>query len=93
MGHLSSPGTLHLSERTAHSPSAEAKGQVVRGKTGKFFLRGPYGREPSWIASPTSLADVLRHLDVLDRVEKGLLDVEAGRVVPHDPVERRLRAK
>ena len=37
-----------------------------------------------------SLEDIQYHLYVLQRVERGREDVEAGRVVPRDEVERRM---
>jgi predicted transcriptional regulator len=38
----------------------------------------------------TSLEDIQYHLYVLQRVERGRQDIEAGRVIPHDEVERRM---
>jgi predicted transcriptional regulator len=40
-----------------------------------------------------SLDDVLYHLYVVQRVERGLSDVEAGRTVPHGEVVETLRRK
>lgn len=40
-----------------------------------------------------SLDDVLYHLYVLQAVEKGQADVTAGRVIPHEEVEKELREK
>lgn len=37
-----------------------------------------------------SLEDIQYHLYVLQRIERGRQDVEAGRIVPQDEVERRL---
>ena len=37
-----------------------------------------------------SLEDIQYHLYVLQRIERGRQDVEAGRVLPHDEVERRM---
>ena len=37
-----------------------------------------------------SLEDIQYHLYVLQRIERGRLDVEAGRVIPQDEVERRM---
>lgn len=37
-----------------------------------------------------SLEDIQYHLYVLQRIERGREDVEGGRVVPQDEVERRL---
>jgi predicted transcriptional regulator len=37
-----------------------------------------------------SLEDIQYHLYVLQRIERGRQDVEAGRVVPQDEVERRM---
>lgn len=40
-----------------------------------------------------SLEEVLYHLYVRQRVEAGLKDVEAGRLIPHEQVARELRRK
>lgn len=40
-----------------------------------------------------SLEDVLYHLYVVDKVNRGLADVEAGRVVPHEVAMRELRQR
>ena len=40
-----------------------------------------------------TLDDVLYHLYVLQSIERGRADVEAGRTIPHDEVERELRKK
>lgn len=40
-----------------------------------------------------SLDDVLYHLYVVQRVEQGMRDVEAGRVIPHEQVSEDLRRK
>jgi predicted transcriptional regulator len=40
-----------------------------------------------------SLDDVLYHLYVVQRVERGLSDVEDGRTVPHEEVAETLRRK
>lgn len=40
-----------------------------------------------------SLEDVLYHLYVVHQVERGLADVDAGRVIPHEEVVRELRRK
>jgi predicted transcriptional regulator len=37
-----------------------------------------------------SLEDIQYHLYVLQRIERGRQDVEAGRVIPNDEVERRM---
>ena len=37
-----------------------------------------------------SLEDIQYHLYVLQRIEQGRRDIEAGRVVPHDEVEKRM---
>ena len=38
----------------------------------------------------TSLEDIQYHLYVLQRVERGRQDIEAGRVIPEDEVEPRM---
>jgi len=40
-----------------------------------------------------SLDDVLYHLYVLQKVERGLVDVEEGRTIPHEQVADELRRK
>jgi len=40
-----------------------------------------------------SLDDVLYHLYVVQTVDEGLADIEAGRVIPHDEVAAGLRRK
>jgi predicted transcriptional regulator len=38
----------------------------------------------------SSLEDIQYHIYVRQKIEQGLADVDAGRVVPHAEVERRL---
>jgi hypothetical protein len=40
-----------------------------------------------------SLEDVLYHLYVLQAVDRGLADVEAGRTIPHEQVAEEMRRK
>ena len=40
-----------------------------------------------------SLEDVLYHLYVVEKIERGLIDTEAGRTVPHEEVAESLRRK
>ena len=40
-----------------------------------------------------SLEDVQYHLYVVQKIERGLADAEAGRTVSHDEVEQSLRRK
>lgn len=40
-----------------------------------------------------SLDDVLYHLHVVQQIERGLADVEAGRTVPHEEVAESLSRK
>ncbi len=40
-----------------------------------------------------SLEDVQYHLYVVQKVERGLADLEAGRTISHEEVERELRRK
>ena len=40
-----------------------------------------------------SLDDVLYHLYVLQAVERGRSDIESGRTLTHEQVEREMRAK
>ena len=41
----------------------------------------------------SSLDDILYHLYVVQAIEKGLADVEAGRTIPHEEVRERLRRR
>jgi predicted transcriptional regulator len=38
----------------------------------------------------TTLEDIQYHLFVLQRIARGRQDIEAGRVIPHDEIERRM---
>jgi len=40
-----------------------------------------------------TLEDVLYHLYVVQAVEQGLADVEAGRTIPHEQVSEQMRRK
>jgi len=40
-----------------------------------------------------SLEDVQYHLYVLDEVQRGLEDADAGRIIPHEQVKAELRRK
>jgi predicted transcriptional regulator len=40
-----------------------------------------------------SVEDVLYHLYVIDKVERGLADVEAGRTMSHESIAEELRRK
>ena len=40
-----------------------------------------------------SLEDVLYHLYVIQAIERGLADAEAGRTIPHEEVADQLRRK
>ena len=40
-----------------------------------------------------TLEDVQYHLYVLDKIDQGLADVDAGRTISHEEVTRRLREK
>ena len=40
-----------------------------------------------------TLEDVLYHLYVIERVNRGLAEAEAGTVVPHEQVEEELRRR
>lgn len=40
-----------------------------------------------------SLDDVLYHLYVLQKIERGLIDVEEGRTIPHEKVAEEMRRK
>jgi predicted transcriptional regulator len=41
-------------------------------------------RSKSWLAAEAVSAYVERELEIIEGVRRGLADVEAGRVVPHD---------
>jgi predicted transcriptional regulator len=40
-----------------------------------------------------TLEDVLYHVYVVQEIERGLADVEAGRTIPHEEVAAKLRKK
>jgi predicted transcriptional regulator len=40
-----------------------------------------------------SLEDVVYHLYVIQKIEAGLADADAGRLIPHDVVAKELRRK
>jgi predicted transcriptional regulator len=40
-----------------------------------------------------SLEDVLHHLHVVQAIEKGLADADAGRTLPHEEVAKALRRR
>jgi predicted transcriptional regulator len=40
-----------------------------------------------------SIEDVLYHLYVIDAIDRGLADMEAGRTIPHEEVSQQLRRK
>ena len=40
-----------------------------------------------------SIEDVLYHLYVIQSIDRGLTDVEAGRTIPHEEVAEQLRRK
>jgi len=40
-----------------------------------------------------SLDDVLYHLYVVQKVEQGLVDADAGRLIPHEQVAKELQRK
>jgi predicted transcriptional regulator len=45
---------------------------------------------PVAIANNVSLEDIQYHICVCEKIERGLLDLEAGRVVDQDEVKRRM---
>lgn len=55
----------------------------------KEKVRGLLDRLPD----DCSIEDVLYHLYVVQQVELGLRDADAGRLISHDEVARRLRLK
>lgn len=42
------------------------------------------------LPAESSLEDIQYHLYVLQRIERGRQDIEAGRVIPRDEVEQRM---
>ncbi len=40
-----------------------------------------------------TIEDVIERLYLLHKIEQGLADADAGRVIPHEEVERQMRAK
>lgn len=57
--------------------------------TAKETVRAVLDRLPN----DCSLDDVLYHLYVVQAVERGLADGEAGRVIPHEQVAAEMRRK
>ncbi|MEM7694469.1 MAG: CopG family transcriptional regulator [Pseudomonadota bacterium] len=49
-------------------------------------------RGASTLAAQAIVAYVEEQLEILEGIQRGLADVEAGRVVPHDEAMRELRA-
>ena len=49
-------------------------------------------RSKSFLAGEAIAAYVARELEIIEGVERGLEDMKAGRVVPHDEAMRRIRA-
>lgn len=54
----------------------------VKAKLGR--LAAGTRRSKSYLAAEAVAAYVERELEIIDGVQRGLADVEAGRVVPHD---------
>jgi predicted transcriptional regulator len=50
-------------------------------------------RTRSFLAGEAIAAFVERELDVIDGIERGLADIEAGRIVSHETAMRRIRAR
>ena len=50
-------------------------------------------RTRSFLAGEAIAAFVERELDVIEGIERGLADIEAGRIVPHEVAMRRIRAR
>ncbi|KAB2912718.1 MAG: CopG family transcriptional regulator [Hyphomicrobiaceae bacterium] len=48
-------------------------------------------RTKSFLAGEAIEAFVARELEIIEDIKKGLADVKAGRVIPHDEVVRRTR--
>jgi predicted transcriptional regulator len=71
----------------ASFPTAEATvTSYVMATTAKQDVR----RVLDGLPEEASLEDIQYHLYVLQRIERGREDVEAGRVLPQDEVEQRL---
>jgi len=49
-------------------------------------------RTKSFLAGEAIVSYVERELDIVAGIERGLADMKAGRVVPHDKAMRRIRA-
>jgi prevent-host-death family protein len=52
-----------------------------------------HGREAAVLVDRESYQELLEELELLRDVHRGLADVEAGRVVPHDEARARLLAR
>ena len=62
----------------------------VKTKLGR--LSKSTSRSKSYLAAEAVAAYVDRELEIIEGIERGLADVEAGRVVPHDEAMARLDA-
>ena len=61
-------------------------------KDGLSRLATPTRRSKSFLAGEAIAAYVARELEIIEGIERGLDDMKAGRVVPHDEAMRRIRA-
>lgn len=61
-------------------------------KAGLSRLAARTRRSKSFLAGEAIAAYVARELEIIEGIERGLEDMKAGRVVPHDEAMRRIRA-
>ena len=61
-------------------------------KEGLSRLAARTRRSKSFLAGEAIAAYVARELEIIEGIERGLEDMKAGRVVPHDEAMRRIRA-
>ncbi|MBK8177035.1 MAG: CopG family ribbon-helix-helix protein [Rhodospirillales bacterium] len=61
-------------------------------KEGLSRLAARTRRSKSFLAGEAIAAYVARELEIIEGIERGLDDMKAGRVVPHDEAMRRIRA-
>lgn len=61
-------------------------------KEGLSRLAARTRRSKSFLAGEAIAAYVARELEIIEGIERGLEDMKAGRVVPHDEAMRQIRA-
>ena len=75
---------LTLADRTL-AESLSPRGQHAREKTVQNLL--------DQLPDDCTLEDVLYHLYVIEKVQKGMAELDAGRGIPHEQVAEEMRRK